>query len=430
MLRTPPNDFGHVFGRIGLRDSEGLSMPFPAPISEERRNGIAIGRRDDASREAGLECVQKHFRNLTSHGSRAPMLTRHGRRVCPISMAIPLTATIKIEAMSTIPAEQSFKVAVVQAAPVYLDAEATIAKSLDLIRQAADAGARLIVFPELWCPGYPWWVWLGGPAWGAQFLPRYVKSALERGGRELEAISAAAARYRIHVSFGFCEREGGSLYIAQALFASDGRLLQLRRKLKPARTERAIFGQGGGADLRAVDSALGRIGSLCCGEHYQILLKAGMMSQQEHLHIAAWPSFSLLRGRAFRTGPEAALLASRAYALEAQCFVLVATMVADDTMLSIVCDTEERRSMMTLPGMERCGGCSMIYSPDGEALAAPLPESEEGIVVAEVNLSHIAPAKISSDAFGHWARPDVVRLQLNLESYPLEDAPGSGFQVD
>lgn len=328
--------------------------------------------------------------------------------------------------MSSTIKEKKFLVAAVQAAPVFLDVQATITKSVALIDQAADAGARLVVFPELWCPGYPWWVWLGSPAWGGQFMPRYLKAALTREGAELKAIASAAARRGIHVSFGFAERDGGSLYIAQALFADDGRLLQLRRKLKPARTERHVFGQGMGIDLRAVESRLGRIGSLCCGEHYQILLKAGLIAQQEQLHIAAWPSFSLLRGRAFRTGPEAALLASRAYALEAQCFVLVATMVADESMLGVVCDTPERRAMMTMPGLERCGGCSMIYSPDGEALAPALPESEEGLVLAEVDLSEIALSKTASDAFGHWGRPDVVRLQLNLDASPLETGLNTG----
>ncbi|WP_234638461.1 carbon-nitrogen hydrolase family protein [Delftia tsuruhatensis] len=307
-----------------------------------------------------------------------------------------------------------FTAAAVQAAPVFLDSDATIRRSLDLIAQAAARGAQLVVFPELWCPGYPWWVWLGSPAWGSRFAQRYADQSLERDGPQLRAIAAAAARHRMHVSFSFSERQGGSLYISQALFGDDGRLLHCRRKLKPARTERGTFGQGSGSDLRAVDTALGRFGQLCCGEHYQVLFKAGLMAQGEEVHVAAWPSFSLLRGSAFRTGPEAAQLASRSYALEGQCHVIMATSVADTDMLETVCDTPERLRMMSPVGMARSGGSSMIYSPDGEMLCEALPEGEVGLVLAEIDRGRIASAKIAVDAFGHWARPDIVQLRLCL----------------
>ena len=58
-----------------------------------------------------------------------------------------------------------YKVAVVQAAPVFLDLDATVDKTIALIDEAAAQGARLIAFPETVIPGYPWWIWLGAPAW-------------------------------------------------------------------------------------------------------------------------------------------------------------------------------------------------------------------------------------------------------------------------
>jgi nitrilase len=48
-----------------------------------------------------------------------------------------------------------FKVAAVQATPVYLDREATIYKACELIATAGSEGARLIVFPEAFIPTYP-----------------------------------------------------------------------------------------------------------------------------------------------------------------------------------------------------------------------------------------------------------------------------------
>jgi nitrilase len=54
--------------------------------------------------------------------------------------------------------ESTVKVAAVQAAPVFLDLEARVAKVLALIEEAAANGARLVVFPEAFLPAWPAWV--------------------------------------------------------------------------------------------------------------------------------------------------------------------------------------------------------------------------------------------------------------------------------
>jgi Carbon-nitrogen hydrolase len=54
--------------------------------------------------------------------------------------------------------EPKVKVAAVQAAPVFLDLEASLQKSLALIEKAAAEGARLVVFPEAFLPAWPAWV--------------------------------------------------------------------------------------------------------------------------------------------------------------------------------------------------------------------------------------------------------------------------------
>jgi nitrilase len=318
----------------------------------------------------------------------------------------------------TEPSEPKFKAAVVQAAPAFLDLAAGVAKAQALIAQAAEGGARLIAFPELWLPGYPWWIWLGPPAFGMQFMPRYFDNALRRDSKEMRVLCEAARRHRIHVVLGYAERTGGTLYIAQSLIGEDGSVLAHRRKLKPARTERSVFGQGDGSDLAVVETPIGKLGALSCGEHFQPLLKSAMYAQSEQIHVAAWPSFSLMRGRAFLNGPEAATMASQIYAIEGQCFVLCATTVNDAATLDIVCKTEEHRRMLTVEGLAAAGGRSNIFGPDGAPLGAYLPEGEDGLVFADIDLATLHFAKTASDTFGHWSRPDVVQLLVNRQPAP------------
>ena len=196
------------------------------------------------------------------------------------------------------------RVAAVQAAPVFLDLDATIDKTIDLMAQAAGQGVQLIAFPETWVPGYPWWIWLDSPAWGMQFVQRYHDNALVVGSPEFDRIREAARKHRIWVSLGYSEKAAGSLYIAQALIDDQGRTLQTRRKLKPTHVERTVFGEGDGSDLAVVETPIGNIGSLSCWEHLQPLSKYAMYSQNEQIHCGAWPSFSLYRGGAYALGAE------------------------------------------------------------------------------------------------------------------------------
>ena len=145
--------------------------------------------------------------------------------------------------------ETAFKIAVVQAAPVFMDAAASTQKAIRLISEAGANGAKLLAFPEVFIPGYPWWLWLGTPAWGMQFVSRYHANSLHAEGPELASIAAAAAEANVNVVIGFSEIDGGSLYISQALISDKGEMLFKRRKLKPTHVERTLFGEGDGSDF-------------------------------------------------------------------------------------------------------------------------------------------------------------------------------------
>src|SRR4029077_2043822 len=110
---------------------------------------------------------------------------------------------------------QKYKVAAVQAAPVFLDLDATVDKTIALIEQAAEQGAKLIAFPETFIPGYPWQIWLGAPAWaiGRGFVQRYFDNSLSFDSAQGEKIRKAVKGARLSAVIGLSERDGGSLYI-------------------------------------------------------------------------------------------------------------------------------------------------------------------------------------------------------------------------
>ena len=308
---------------------------------------------------------------------------------------------------------QPFKVACVQAAPAFLDKEAGVEKTIQLIAEAAQAGAKLVAFPECWIPGYPWWIWLDSPAWGMQFVRRHFENCITADGDEVKRIAAAAKAHDVHLVMGYSERCAGSLYIAQLLIGPDGTLIQSRRKLKATHVERTVFGEGDGSDIRVHDTALGRLGGLCCWEHLNPLAKFAMYAQNEQIHVAAWPSFSLYTGAAHALGPVLNNAVSQVYAAEAQCFVIAPCGVVSPAMVELMCDTPVKRQLLQVGG-----GHAMIYGPDGAPLNEPLAPDVEGIVFATIDVGDIVLAKSAADPAGHYSRPDVLRLLFNPEPNP------------
>ena len=269
-------------------------------------------------------------------------------------------------------------------------------------------GARLIAFPECWLPGYPWWIWLDSPAWGMQFVQRYHQNAPRADGPEMATIRAAAKQHGIVVVLGFTERDGGTLYIAQQLIDADGGLIASRRKLKATHVERTVFGEGDGSDLRVHDTALGRLGALCCWEHLNPLNKYVMYAQHEQIHVGAWPSFSVYEGAAYALGPQLNTALSQVYAAEGQCFVLASCGLVSAEMQALLCDTPVKRELLKLGG-----GAAMIFGPDGRPQCEPLAADQEGLLIADLDLGLIALAKAAADPVGHYSRPDVARVVFN-----------------
>ncbi len=196
------------------------------------------------------------------------------------------------------------------------------------------------------------------------------------------------------VVMGLSEKSGGSLYMGQWIIDTDGC---------------TIYGEGDGSDLSVFETRLGRVGALCCWEHLQPLSKYAMYAQNEQVHIAAWPSFSLYRGGAYALGAEVNTSASRIYAVEGPCFVVAPCATVSPEMIEQLCSDDLAKRQLLLEG----GGFAGIYAPDGQLISEPLPENQEGLVYADLDLGMISLAKAAADPAGHYSRPDVTRLLLD-----------------
>lgn len=55
----------------------------------------------------------------------------------------------------------------------------------------------------------------------------------------------------------------------------------------------------------------------------------------------------------------------------------------------------------------------MIFGPDGKPLCEPVPNGDERILTADINLRDIDYPKAFIDVVGHYARPDLLSLLVN-----------------
>lgn len=306
---------------------------------------------------------------------------------------------------------RSVKVAAVQAEPVWGDLAGGIEKTVSLIDEAGSNGAEVVGFPETFLPGYPWQIWLDSPAANMGFVPGYMMNSPTVD--DLQPVADAARRNEITVMLGYSESRGGSLYMSQAIFGPDGKLVFNRTKLKPTHVERSVFGEGDGSDLDVVEMEYGNIGALCCWEHLQPLSKYAMYSMDEDIHCASWPSFSVYKGAANALGAEVNNAASLMYAVEGSNFVIAPCAIVGQAGHDFFCDTDAKKQMLQIGG-----GFARIYGPDGSSLAEPIPEDQEGILYAECEPALQMISKSVADPTGHYSRPDVTSLLFNQNAQP------------
>ena len=303
--------------------------------------------------------------------------------------------------------DQKTKVAVVQAAPVLFNRDATIAKACDLIGQAAEQGAQLILFPEAFIPAYPRGLAFGtvvgsrSPV-GRRIWQRYWENTVEVPGPATRKLGEAAKKANVYLAMGVIERDAerstGTLYCTLLYFGPDGRLLGKHQKLKPTAGERLIWGEGDGSTLTVIQTEIGSIGGLICWENYMPLARMAMYNKGVELYLA--PTADA------RDTWQATL---RHIACEGRCFVLGCNQYMTKDMYPD--DLRELKELDEQPEI-MCRGGSAIISPLGKVLAGPLYD-QEGILFADLDLAAIARSKFDFDVVGHYARADVFQLIVN-----------------
>jgi nitrilase len=310
---------------------------------------------------------------------------------------------------------EQVRAAVVQAASVLFEREASLEKACQLTEEAAAQGARVILFPEAFIPGYPRGLTFGTvvgsrSAAGRRTWERYWANSVDVPGPVTQRLGEAARQAQAYLAIGVIERDTqtsrGTLYCTLLYFGPDGSLLGKHRKLKPTAAERLIWGEGDGSTLEAVQTEFGVMGGLICWENYMPLARMAMYEQGVELYLAPTAD-----------AREVWQSTLRHVALEGRCFVLGCNQfVTKDMYPANLEGIEELESQPEV----MCRGGSAIISPLGEVLAGPLFD-EEGILYADLDMREVARGKFDFDVVGHYARPDVFRFKVKRG---LEDFGG------
>ena len=287
--------------------------------------------------------------------------------------------------------------AAVQATPVILDLEGSVAKAIGLIADAAGQGAQLVVFPEAFLSLYPSYAW-ASPAGlgiaGRRVLGTLLGRARSRSTEpEVDALVEACREHDVHVAMGVNEREDdrpGSVYNSLLLLGPEG-LLSRHRKLMPTYHERLFHGVGAGDDLAVTETPLGRIGGLICWENRMPLARWAVYQGGPQIWVAPTADDS-----------DGWLATVRHIAIEAGAYVVSVPQYIPRTAFP-------DDFPWPLPDHDVLGrgGAAIAAPASGELIAGPLYDAE-GIVVADCDLRETLRAKRWFDVAGHYSRADVL----------------------
>ena len=302
---------------------------------------------------------------------------------------------------------RTVRVAVVQASGVPFDLDAAIDRVCTLTADAAAQGAKLVLLPEAYVGGYPWGLTFGTTVGsrseeGRDLWGRYWANAVEVPGPEVERMGRAADEAGVHLCVGVVERDrsysGGTLFCTLLYLGPDGTVLGKHRKLKPTAAERFIWGEGDGSTLATVQTNYATVGGLICWENYMPLARMAMYAKGVQIYLAPTAD-----------GRERWQSTLQHIALEGRCFVLGCNQFMRREMYPP--DLECGKQAESAPEVLSRGG-SAIYGPLGELIAGPLWD-QDGMLLADLDLTAISRSRFDFDVTGHYARSDVFTLEVD-----------------
>ncbi|WP_420737871.1 carbon-nitrogen hydrolase family protein [Bradyrhizobium japonicum] len=303
-----------------------------------------------------------------------------------------------------------FRAAAVQASPVYLNPGATADKAASLVREAAANGAKLVAFPEVFVPGYPYWNWITDPVTGSAWFEKLAKASVLVPGPEVDAVRKAARDTGCYVVLGVNERSPvslGAIYNTLVFIGPDGAVLGKHRKLVPTWAEKLTWTGGDGSSLRVYDTEIGRLGGLVCGENTNTLARFALLGQGELVHVASY--ISLPVSPPDYDMAEAIKLRAIAHSFEGKIFTIVScSTVSEEIITAMETVVPDARARL----QRKSSAFSGIIGPDGRVVGDPLID-DEGIVYADIDLDRCIQPKQMHDIVGHYNRFDVFDLRVN-----------------
>lgn len=302
-----------------------------------------------------------------------------------------------------------FKAAVVQASPVFLDAEKTVEKVLDIMREVSRNGAQLVAFPEVFICAYPYWNWIVTPVQGSKWFELLYKSSLTTEDILIQKIQKTANELDLTVVIGMNERgtSFGELYNTNLIIDHTGELVGKHRKLVPTWAEKLTWTSGDGSSLKVYPSKVGNIGTLACGENTNTLARFTLLAQDENVHIANY--ISLPVAPPDYDMADAIKIRAAAHSFEGKLFTLVScSTIGADAVKMLETDCPNAAELLS----REHAAFSGIIGPTGVPISEPLIDSE-GIVYGDIDLSKCIQPKQMHDILGHYNRFDIFELRVN-----------------
>ena len=278
-----------------------------------------------------------------------------------------------------------FKAAAIQAAPVFLDRDGCVEKACALVKEAGEQGADLIVLPEVFIPGGPYWAWNMDMRRAVKFSAELFLNSVDVPSEATARIGEMAKKYNAYVVAGINERENKSLYNTLLFFDRKGVIMGKHRKFKPTGAEKLVWGEGDGSTHKVYETDIGRMGGLICGEHTQALPGYTLAAMGEQIHIASWVGFSY-------SDTSLSEICSRYHAIAYNAFVICSQSLVDESISKKIGVELKRGGAWT----------TIIEAGTGRVMVDPVPAGEEGIVYAEINLNDAVSHYFLHETTGHY----------------------------